>query len=117
MNYPLRRFIMPKFNRVARGVTLCASLAIVAVIVAAVPLKPAAADNDSNNGQWRNRGHDQQHYDRNWYGGGGYYRAPTYYYASPPTYYYQPAPTYYQPYYQPRPVYGQPGINLNVVIP
>jgi hypothetical protein len=109
---------MSRLNRIARGVTLCASLGIVAAMATALPLKPAAAqNNDWNSGQWHHDGYGHQNSDRNWYRGGynnrGYYRAPTYYYVSPPTYYYQPAPSYYQP----RPYYSQPGINLNVVIP
>jgi hypothetical protein len=107
---------MARFNRLARRVSICASLAIVAAMATAVPSKPAAADNDWNSGQWHSNGYGHQNNDRNWYRGGdhkeGYYRAPTYYYAPPPAYYYQPAP-----YYQPRPYYAQPSINLNVVIP
>jgi hypothetical protein len=129
MKYLLRRIIMARLNRNARGITLCASLAIVALMATAVPLKPAAADNEwRNNGQWQNDGHGQgdQHGDRDWRhrgnGGGGssYYRGPAYYYAPPPSYYYPPAPVYYQPppvYYAPAPVYERPGINLDVVIP
>ena len=123
-----RRIIMTRRNRVTSRITLCASLALVAVMATAVPLKPAAAESDWNNGQW----HNKQHRDRYWgggeygngyennygnsygngYGGGGYYSnpAPTYYYGQQPTYYYQQAPTYY---YQPRPVYTQPGFSLN----
>jgi hypothetical protein len=112
-------------NRFARRVALCASLAIVALAAAAVPLKPAAADN-----YWRNNGHWQRggygHGDRDWgrggYGGGAYFSfgAPSYYYPPPPVYYYPPAPVYYAPppvYYPPAPVYGPPGISLDFVIP
>jgi hypothetical protein len=129
MKYLLTRIIMARLNRNARRVTLCASLAIVALMATAVPLKPAAADNEwRNDGQWRDggHGHGEQHGDRNWrhrgHGGGGSYsyRGPSYYYAPPPSYYYPPAPVYYQPppvYYAPAPVYGTPGISLDVVIP
>jgi hypothetical protein len=107
---------MARFNHIARRVSICASLAIVAAMAIAVPLKPAAADNDWNNGQWRNRGDGQGHNDRDWnrggYGGGGYYQGQPNYYAPPPAYYYLPAP-----YYQPRPYYAQPGASFTIVIP
>ena len=110
---------MTTLNRVTRRITLCASLAIVAAMAAAIPLKQAAADNDAwqHKDHWRNS-NGQGGQDHDWNGGQRYYGGSTYYYYQPaPTYYYQPAPTYYQPYYQPRPYYSQPGINFNVVIP
>jgi hypothetical protein len=135
---------MSRLNRITRRVTLCASLAIVAAMATAAPLKLAVAGNNWDNGQWRsgnngdwNNGQwrNGQHSDRNWDGSGygtgygngygnGYgtrYGAGSYYSYPAPTYYYVPQPTYYyQPvptYYQPRPVYQQPGINLDFNIP
>jgi hypothetical protein len=108
---------MARLSHVARRVTICASLAIVAAMATGVPLKPAAAqNNDWDSGQWRNHSNGQQHNDRDWnrggYGGGGYYQGQSQYYVSPQPYYYQP-----QPYYQPRPYYSQPGANFTIVIP
>jgi len=102
---------MTGYNHVGRRVTICASLAVVAVMATAVPLKPAAANNDWDSCHWSNNSNNHKHYDRDWnrggYGGGNYYRGQSYYYVSPRPYYYQPAPYYYQP---------QPSANFTIVI-
>jgi hypothetical protein len=90
-------------------------VATVAVVAAAVPLKPAAAD-------------DGRHDDRNWKGGyhrpwhppGGWYRGGSVYVYGGPRYYYAPPPVYYAPpppprvYYPPPAYYAPPSISFGI---
>jgi hypothetical protein len=91
-----------------------ATLAIVALMSLALPLRPAAADGQQN-GQGENDDEDD----------GGYQLVPGFVYgapAPPPVIYYQP-PVYVAPpppvlYPAPAPYYyGPPGVNLRITIP
>ena len=91
-------------GRLARRIALSASVAVVAALAIAAPVKTAAADG------WHHGG----------YGRGGVYfnfGGPVYY---PRPYYYPPAPVYYAPppvYYPPAPVYGAPAFSFGVTVP
>ena len=109
---------MRESNRFARRVALAAAVAIVALTAAAVPLKPANADEWRRHAGWGGYGHG-------WYAGPSFsfYAGPSYYYAPPPpAYYYPPPPAYYPPppvYYSP-PAYYAPyavpflGFSINI---
>lgn len=102
-------------SRLARRIALGASVAVMAGLAVAAPVKTAAADG--------------------WHHGYGYNRGgvffsfgvPVYprpYYYPRPVYYYPPAPVYYAPppvYYPPAPVYGapygQPGVSFGITVP
>jgi hypothetical protein len=89
----------------ARAILQAAALAILALTIAVLPAKPAAADNDDDQGSWyRSQGEDEDDE-----GGRGVYLygAPGYYYGPPPVYY-APPPAYY---------YGPPAVGFGVTIP
>jgi hypothetical protein len=91
---------MTRLNGALRRGILGASLAIVAVMATAVPMKTAAADvNWQNNGQWRHGDYWDGNQDWRY---GGYRRDGERSYGSQPYYfdqqnYYAPQPAYYQP--------------------
>jgi hypothetical protein len=84
---------MARFDRIAPRIAGAAAVAVVALMAATVPLKPAAADNDDWkhhrhwNGDWDGRGHGGIYFDS----------SPGYYYVPPPVYYYPPQPYYEGP--------------------
>jgi hypothetical protein len=103
-----------------RRMAPAAATLVIAVGMAVVPLKPAAAhhdgwgdgDGERGNGNWNNDWQDEG----GWHGGGGGYWGPSYYYAPPPPpAYYAPAPSYYYP--APRTYYAPPAFNLQFAIP
>ena len=101
---------MPELRFVTQRFALASAVAIVGLIVAAVPLKPAAADDGGYWGNWNNGDGEQDSGD--WQGGGygggaHFYGPPSHYYAPPPPAYYYPPP---QPYYRPPPYYGPPPV-------
>ncbi len=113
---------MARLDRIAPRIAGAAAVAVVALVAAAVSLKPAAADNDN----WRHYRHWDG--DRSWgrYGGIYFYSSPGYY-APPPAYYYPPPAVYYNPpppayyyppppayYYPPPPYYEGPSFGLSV---
>src|SRR5689334_5863455 len=112
---------MAAFTRLARRIALSASIAAVAAIAVAAPVKTAAADG------WRHGGYSRGGVYFNF--GGPVYGGPVYqpyYYRPRPVYYYPPAPVYYAPpppvYYQPAPVYaapayGPPSISFGLSVP
>jgi hypothetical protein len=92
-----------------------ATAVIFALTVAALPLKPASADNDN----WHRHGH------RGWVGGSSVviYGAPGYYYAPAPVYIVPPPAVYYAPppppvYYVPTPAYyPRPSVGFSINLP
>lgn len=92
-----------------RQIAQVAAVAVVAVTAAAVPLRPAAADDDG----W---GHRRWHGDGGWNGNAGvyFYSGPRYYYAPPPPAYYAPPPVYYAP---PPVYYGPPTLGFSINVP
>jgi hypothetical protein len=108
---------MTRLNSILRRVVPCTSLAIVAAMVTAVPMKTAAADvNWQSNSQWRHS--DYKDGDQDWryggyrsdgersFGGQPYYFDQQNYYTPQPAYYHQPAAAS-----------EQPGSNLQVITP
>jgi|SRR5689334_2017582 hypothetical protein len=106
---------MAAFTRLARRIALAVSVAAVAAIAVAAPVKTAAADG------WRHGGYSRGGVYFNF---GGPIYTP-YYYRPRPVYYYPPAPVYYAPpppvYYQPAPVYGPvygpPSVSFGISVP
>ena|SRR5579872_2819200 len=108
---------MTKISSVLRRPILGASLAIVAAMVTAVPMKTAAADiNWQNNSQWRHSDYKDGNQDWRY---GGYRSDGERSYGGQPYYldqqnYYHPQQSYY---HQPAAAYEQPDSNLQVIIP
>ena len=103
---------MAGLNPLLHRMAQVAAVAVVAVTAAAVPLKPAAGDNDG----WGHHRWQHSYGDEGRNGGGGvyFYGGPSYYYAPPPPVYYAPPP----PYYAPPPVYyGSPSVGFSIEVP
>lgn len=113
---------MIAITRFVRRIALAASVAAVAALAVAVPLKPAAADNWHNGHGWYPYNHGYYPYNRGSvyfnfggpvYGGPAYYPRPVYYYPPPPPVYYAPPP----PVYYPAPAYPAPGFSFGISVP
>jgi hypothetical protein len=114
---------MVAITRYVRRIALAASVAAVAALAVAVPLKPAAADNWHNGHGYYPYNHGYYPYNRGSvyfnfcgpvYGGPVYYPRPVYYYPPAPVYYAPPPPVYYP---APAPVYPAPGISFGISVP